>query len=243
MTVWWQAFVSFVTRLYFPEYRCKKPINNVSAFVVRSKCFLTYSQGTDVEGIQKLLKKKLFYFFGNKKSLQNLVMRWMYSSDLCSLEMVLASWWSFFGESLYFSLLFSFLTWPSLWPLCAAVSPSWRVRWPGWPSGVMQTSPAAKGIAAGQKEWSEITDNVRGAWWALEALQCKRNINKTWPLSSDCFLQLWMALKSSPSKHCGFRTKKTILLHTVQSGKKNSNTVYKTDNETNVDSPSRMLAS
>lgn len=50
-------------------------------------------------------------------------MRWMYSSDLCSLEMVLASWWSFFGESLYFSLLFSFLTWPSLWPLCAESLP------------------------------------------------------------------------------------------------------------------------
>lgn len=163
-------------------------------------------------------------------------------------------WFVLFGDG--FSFMVKFFWWePVLFPsffffnmtiimasLCR-VSPSWRVRWPGWPSGVMQTSPAAKGIAAGQKEWSEITDNVRGAWWALEALQCKRNINKTWPLSSDCFLQLWMALKSSPSKHCGFRTKKTILLHTVQSGKKNSNTVYKTDNETNVDSPSRMLAS
>lgn len=39
----------------------------------------------------------------------------------------------------------------------------------GQPSGVTQTSPAAEGIAGGQRDWGEITDKVEaaGGLWPL----------------------------------------------------------------------------
>lgn len=50
-------------------------------------------------------------------------------------------------------------------------------------------------------------------------------------------------LKALPQNTVALEQRKLFCCTQFKVKKKNSNTVYKTDNETNVDSPSRMLAS